>query len=214
MEFEFKAAMDGITTFVREHRAWAAPIVFLLAFGESIAFVSLVLPFWGMLVGLGALIGSGWTPEFWTVLTAAAVGAALGDWVSYWLGYHYHEQIARMWPLNKYPDMLPKGQKFFERWGRMGDRLRALLRTLARRRADRRWCRAHAELPVSSCQLAVGVPVGRRATRFRRQHGTSVRLDRPQVRVAVDSYRTAGKDGRAGEDAMLEMCARPILQLR
>jgi membrane protein DedA with SNARE-associated domain len=117
MEMEFKATMDAITTFVREHRTWAAPIVFLLAFGESIAFVSLILPFWGMLVGLGALIGSGWTPEFWTVLTAAAVGAALGDWVSYWLGYHYHEQIARMWPLSRHPDLIPKGRTFFERFG-------------------------------------------------------------------------------------------------
>jgi membrane protein DedA with SNARE-associated domain len=117
MSLEFKDVAETIVTFVREHRSWAAPIVFVLAFGESIAFISLILPFWGMLVGLGALIGSGWTPEFFTILTAAAVGAALGDWVSYWLGVHYHEQIAKMWPLSKYPDLLPKGRSFFDRFG-------------------------------------------------------------------------------------------------
>jgi membrane protein DedA with SNARE-associated domain len=41
----------------------------------------------------------------------------MGDWLSYWLGWHYHEQISRMWPLSRYPDLLPRGHAFFERWG-------------------------------------------------------------------------------------------------
>jgi membrane protein DedA with SNARE-associated domain len=108
---------DAILAFVREHRVLAPLIVFALAFGESLAFVSLVLPFWGLLIALGALISASGGFDFWLVLAAAAVGAALGDWVSYWLGYHYHERIARMWPLSRYPDLLPKGHAFFERWG-------------------------------------------------------------------------------------------------
>lgn len=118
MELELKGVADAIITFVREHRAWAGPIVLLLAFGESIAFVSLILPFWGMLIALGVMIGGNvGSVEFWTILTCAAVGAALGDWVSYWLGRHYHEQIAAMWPLSKYPNMLPRGRAFFQKWG-------------------------------------------------------------------------------------------------
>lgn len=118
MELELKDAMAAVMTFVQEHRSWAGPIVFILAFGESLAFVSLILPFWGMLVALGALIsGNIGSPEFWVILTAAAVGAAFGDWLSYWLGRHYHEQIARMWPLSKYPELLPRGREFFDRWG-------------------------------------------------------------------------------------------------
>lgn len=105
-----------IVDFVRDHRAWAAPIVFLLAFGESIAFVSLILPFWGMLVAIGAFMGVDGS-EFLMIWLAASVGAALGDWVSYWLGYHFHDQIARMWPLSKYPDLLPRGHAFFEKYG-------------------------------------------------------------------------------------------------
>lgn len=107
---------DAIVSFVRDHREWAAPIMFVLAFGESIAFVSLVLPFWVMLVGIGTLLG-GFSTEFVVVWVAASIGAALGDWVSYWLGYHYHDQIARMWPLSKYPDLLPRGHAFFETYG-------------------------------------------------------------------------------------------------
>jgi membrane protein DedA with SNARE-associated domain len=105
-----------VLTFVREHRAWAAPIVFALAFGESIALVSLILPFWGMLVAIGALMGLG-GHEFVLVWLAATAGAALGDWVSYWLGFHFHDQIARMWPLSRHPNLLPRGHAFFERYG-------------------------------------------------------------------------------------------------
>ncbi len=105
-----------ITTFADAHRGWAPFLVLLLAFGESIAFVSLVLPFWGMLVALGAVLG-GSTLEFLLVWVAASIGAALGDWVSYWLGAHFKDRIAAMWPLSRYPDLLPKGQKFFDKYG-------------------------------------------------------------------------------------------------
>jgi membrane protein DedA with SNARE-associated domain len=108
---------DALLAFVREHRVLAPAIVFVLAFGESLAFVSLVLPFWGMLVALGALVSASGSLDFWLLLAAAAAGAAMGDWLSYWLGWHYHEQISRMWPLSRYPDLLPRGHAFFERWG-------------------------------------------------------------------------------------------------
>jgi membrane protein DedA with SNARE-associated domain len=117
MSFDLTTASVQVVDFIREHRAWMAPIVFILAFGESLAFLSLILPFWGMLVALGALVGGGYSSEFWTLLVAAAIGAALGDWLSYWLGYHYQAQIAGLWPLRNHPDLLPRGKLFFEKWG-------------------------------------------------------------------------------------------------
>lgn len=102
--------------FVKDHKEWAAPIIFTLAFGESIAFVSLILPFWALLVAIGSLLQASGL-NFTMVLIAAAVGAALGDWLSYWLGYHYHEQIARMWPLSRYPDLIPRGHAFMMKYG-------------------------------------------------------------------------------------------------
>ncbi len=109
---------DTVIAFVREHEQWAAPIVFILAFGESLAFISLILPFWAMLVAIGTLIGaSGTMTDFLIVWVSASLGAALGDWVSYWLGKHYHEEIARIWPLSRHPDLIPKGHEFFDRYG-------------------------------------------------------------------------------------------------
>jgi membrane protein DedA with SNARE-associated domain len=106
-----------VLEFVRQHHNWAALIVFVLAFGESLAFVSLILPFWAMLVGIGTVIGAADPLIFWTIVSAAAIGAALGDWLSYWLGYHYHAQIQAMWPLRDHPKLLENGHKFFRKWG-------------------------------------------------------------------------------------------------
>ena len=111
--------LADITAFVEQNRLLAAPIVLLLAFGESIAFVSLVLPFWGMLIAIGAALGASglWNLDFLMLWIAASIGAALGDWVSYWLGFRYHDQIAKMWPLSRYPQLLPRGHAFFEKYG-------------------------------------------------------------------------------------------------
>lgn len=114
---EAEAITKTITAFVQENRMWAGPLVALLALGESMAFISLVLPFWGILIAIGTVLGATGGADFWIITIAAAVGAALGDWLSYWLGYHYHDRIAAMWPLKNYPDLLPKGHRFFEKWG-------------------------------------------------------------------------------------------------
>ena len=106
----------AVADFVRDHQAWAAPVVLLLAFGESLAFISLLIPAWGALVAIGALIGATGI-SFWPVWLAGGIGAALGDWVSYWFGYRYKDRVAQMWPLSRYPELLPRGEAFVRDWG-------------------------------------------------------------------------------------------------
>lgn len=110
---------DVVLMIVREHQGWAPPIVFALAFGESLAFISLLLPATAILFGVGGLIGAAGI-AFWPIWIAALLGAALGDWVSYWLGYRYKDAIARVWPLSRRPDLIPRGKALFKRWGAIG----------------------------------------------------------------------------------------------
>jgi membrane protein DedA with SNARE-associated domain len=110
------AYAHAVIEFVREHQAWAPPIVFCLAFGESLAFLSLLLPAWAALVGIGGLIGMGGL-DFWSIWLAGAFGAAFGDWLSYWLGDKFKHSIAHLWPLSRHPDLLPKGERFIQRYG-------------------------------------------------------------------------------------------------
>ena len=108
--------VETLTRFADEHRAWAPALVLVLAFGESIAFVSLILPFWGILVAVGALF-TGSPLEFVAIWIGASIGAALGDWVSYWIGAHFGDRVAGAWPLSRYPGLLPRGRAFFDRYG-------------------------------------------------------------------------------------------------
>ncbi len=113
------SVMTFITDFVRTNEAWAVPVIFILAFGESLAFLSLLFPATVILLGLGALIGESGIP-FVPIWLAAVAGAFFGDWLSYWFGFHYKERVAHMWPLSRKPDLLLRGHAFFERFGVFG----------------------------------------------------------------------------------------------
>lgn len=115
-ETRLDAYIQPVIDFVRTHQAWAAPIVFVLAFAESLAFLSLFIPAWGALIGIGALVGANGIP-FMPVWVAGAFGAALGDWVSFWIGDKFKERVFHMWPLSTHPDMLPRAEAFVRHWG-------------------------------------------------------------------------------------------------
>jgi membrane protein DedA with SNARE-associated domain len=113
---DLEAYAKPIADFVAANQAWAAPIVFALCFAESLAFVSLLIPAWGALVLIGALISSTGL-NFWPIWIAGAVGAALGDWLSYWIGLKLENRVYHIWPLSKHPDLIPKGENFVKKWG-------------------------------------------------------------------------------------------------
>lgn len=102
--------------FARAHDSWAAPIVFALAFAESLAFLSLVLPSWAALVGIGAMMRTGGI-DFLPLWISGALGAAFGDWLSYWIGAKFKGSIACRWPFSQHPDLLPRGEVFIKNWG-------------------------------------------------------------------------------------------------
>lgn len=114
--------IDGLVeptiAFIKTHQSWGPYIVMFLAFCESLAFLSLIIPATVILWGVGAAIGAAGL-DFWPLWLAAATGAVLGDWLSYWIGYHYHNQIAQMWPLKNNPELLPRGHRLFEKYGVM-----------------------------------------------------------------------------------------------
>ncbi len=105
-----------VTDFVRDHQSWAAPIVFALAFAESLAFLSLVLPSWAALVGIGAMIRAGGI-DFAPLWISGALGAALGDWLSYWIGARFKGSIAGTWPFSQNRHLLLRGEAFIKSWG-------------------------------------------------------------------------------------------------
>lgn len=94
----------------------AGLIVFLVAAGESLALVGIVVPGVVFMLGIGALVGLD-AINLWQALFWAATGAIVGDWLSYWLGRHFDKQLRHVWPLSRYPELIPRGEAFFERHG-------------------------------------------------------------------------------------------------
>src|SRR5262249_30580190 len=107
---------DLLLAFMRDHVQFTGIVVFLLGFGESIALVSLFVPSTFLFLGIGG-IHSAAGGEFWPIWLAAATGACVGDCVSFWLGRHFKDDVAKTWPMSKFPELIPKGQAAFERWG-------------------------------------------------------------------------------------------------
>jgi membrane protein DedA with SNARE-associated domain len=108
--------VQPLLAFIGEHSYWAGPVMFVFAFGESFAFLSLLFPGTTLLIAAGTLI-SGGTLSFLPITVGAVIGATLGDSVSYWLGRRYGGGIARLWPFSRNPDLLPAGMRYFERHG-------------------------------------------------------------------------------------------------
>ena len=169
---DFDSYAQPIIDFVRVHQAWAAPVVFVLCFAESLAFISLLIPAWAALVGIGTLIGASGL-NFWPIWIAGSIGAALGDWLSYWIGLKLETRVYHMWPLSRNPELIPKGEEFVKKWGARGDLHRPLLGAAARHgAADRRHLR-DAVLALPGRQFQLGLRVVRGAADARRRHVAS-----------------------------------------
>ncbi len=95
---------------------WAYAVVFLIAMGESLAVIGVVVPGILSLIGTGALVATG-AIAFWPAFAAATLGAIVGDGLSYSLGRHFERHIREMWPFCRYPEQLQHGVSFFERYG-------------------------------------------------------------------------------------------------
>lgn len=111
--------LGGITRFIAAHQGWALPIVFLVSFGESFAFVSLLIPGTTILAACGALVPSGALP-LTPLLVGAIAGAVAGDGISFWLGRRYGAALTGMWPFSRHPGMVAKGEAYIRRWGIWG----------------------------------------------------------------------------------------------
>jgi membrane protein DedA with SNARE-associated domain len=111
--------IDAVVAFVQANQEWAAPVAFLLAFGESLAFVSLFLPSTVILVTIGGLLGAS-DVDLWQVVLAAWIGGVLGYAVSYWIGLYFKDEIRSLWPFRDYPEMMKRGDDFFQKYGAFG----------------------------------------------------------------------------------------------
>lgn len=108
--------IQDLLQWVQANPGWSYLLVFLLAFSESLFMLGLIVPGAFLLFGVGAMVPTG-VIELGPVLLWAVIGAVLGDGLSFWLGHYYRERLYRLWPLNRYPGVIRRGQAYFANHG-------------------------------------------------------------------------------------------------
>ncbi|MCX7288723.1 MAG: DedA family protein [Rhodobacterales bacterium] len=108
--------IESILTFVRENRDWAFWIALVFAIGENLAFLSIIIPSTAILMGVGALVATGELTML-PIFLGAAIGAIIGSFLSYFIGWRYGPAMLGVWPLRNHPDQVERGNAAFLRWG-------------------------------------------------------------------------------------------------
>ncbi|CAB3748461.1 cytochrome O ubiquinol oxidase [Burkholderia sp. MSh2] len=98
------------------HPMLVLAIVFVAACAEAIALIGTVVPAGAVMFAAGALIGAG-ALDAWTTIGVAAVGAVIGDGISYELGRHYGGVIRNAWARFGYAAAYAHGEEFVLRHG-------------------------------------------------------------------------------------------------
>ena len=105
-----------IKSYVLHHKAWAGPILGVIAFGESLVLVGLFFPATLIMVFAGLAIQQG-RLDAASVIGWSIAGAVLGDIVTYWIGRWIGPSIVHQWPLNRDKAAVARARLFFRKYG-------------------------------------------------------------------------------------------------
>lgn len=108
--------VNAVQIFLETHRAWAGPVLGLIAFGESLVLIGLFFPATALMLVTGVLIQKG-ILDPWTVILWSIAGAVLGDIVTYWIGRWIGPNVVRRYPFNRDPSAIAKARLFFRKYG-------------------------------------------------------------------------------------------------
>ncbi|MCO8649214.1 VTT domain-containing protein, partial [Burkholderia multivorans] len=104
------AAIHAWLAEIGAHPALALAIVFATACAEAIALIGTVVPAGAVMFAAGALAP-------WMTIGVAAVGAIVGDGISYELGRHYRGMIRNGWARFGHAAVYARGEQFVLRHG-------------------------------------------------------------------------------------------------
>lgn len=110
---------DTLLQTIQQNAEWAWLFVFIIAFVESAAIIGLFMPGWILLVGIGTMVGAD-VLDFLPIVTSAFLGAVIGEYLSYLLGYHYHEPILKLKLFKNHQSLIDSSKRFFDKHGVAG----------------------------------------------------------------------------------------------
>jgi membrane protein DedA with SNARE-associated domain len=110
------ARLEALVTWIGQNPVAAGVVIFLIAFGDALVILGVAVPAVPLLFAVGTLVGLGHVDGTYA-LVCAALGAFVGDGVSFWVGHRYGPQLRQRWPFYKHPQWLERGEISFRRHG-------------------------------------------------------------------------------------------------
>lgn len=110
------AAIDSILAFISANQDWALWIALIFAAAETTAFLSILIPSTAILIGVGALVSTG-ELDFTPIWIGASIGAVIGSFFSYWLGWRYGPRVMELRMMQGQRPLVQRGTEAFAKWG-------------------------------------------------------------------------------------------------
>jgi membrane protein DedA with SNARE-associated domain/membrane-associated phospholipid phosphatase len=114
----FEYLLKSIGAYMQANQSMGALIAGLIACAESMAIVGTIVPGSVTMTLIGTMIGSG-VLDIKTTFTYVLVGAFIGDYLSYWVGYHYRDNIKQFKVMQRYVHWIDYGEEFIKKYGVM-----------------------------------------------------------------------------------------------
>ncbi|WP_447648999.1 bifunctional DedA family/phosphatase PAP2 family protein [Pseudomonas abietaniphila] len=108
--------LDSITAWLTLNPSWLGAAIFLVSCLECLAIAGIIIPGTVALFAIAALAGSGILPLS-EALLLGFLGGLLGDFVSYFLGRRFHQNIRRLPGLRHHPEWMTGAETYFQRYG-------------------------------------------------------------------------------------------------
>jgi len=112
--FEF----NEVILWLKDNPEWIALGVFGAAFIESFALIGVIIPGVVLLAVISGMAAS--TLSVFELVLIAYVASFLADILSFLIGTGISKSIDKLWPFNKYPNLLVQGRSFVKRFGILG----------------------------------------------------------------------------------------------
>lgn len=107
---------ENILQYLTHHSEFLLIAIFAVSLMESLAVVGIIVPGVGLLAAMSVLAGQAQIAFYWLLL-CGALGAILGDSISYGIGKLFQDRLHNYWPFTTHPHWISDGQTFFRQYG-------------------------------------------------------------------------------------------------
>jgi undecaprenyl-diphosphatase len=108
--------MSNAIGLVALYPGWSLVVAFLAAIVEALAIVGTVVPGTVIVMGVAGAAAAAGQPML-PFLGVAILGAVIGDYLSYWVGFRYRLSVRKWPPLANRPQIMARADRFFARYG-------------------------------------------------------------------------------------------------